>query len=187
MEVVVNGTFTIDAAAQLSGKPSMMNPETSSPINSQEGEVNDSFKKQLKGLLDPYIALKDALVRTDSKQTASSAAEFLESLKKIDRSFLNEKLQDKWSQQYDIMAESAASAIMSTDVEAQRSLFSQLSNAFYESITDFQITGLHAYYQFCPMAFNDDGGYWISKEKEIKNPYFGSRMMRCGETIRELK
>ena len=31
------------------------------------------------------------------------------------------------------------------------------------------------------MANDDKGGYWLSIEKEIKNPYFGSKMLKCGE------
>jgi hypothetical protein len=38
------------------------------------------------------------------------------------------------------------------------------------------------YYQHCPMANNDKGGNWISQTSEIKNPYFGDKMLKCGET-----
>jgi len=46
---------------------------------------------------------------------------------------------------------------------------------------------LDAYYQFWPMAFNDKGAHWISQNKEIQNPYFGDKMMKCGFTKEELK
>jgi len=36
--------------------------------------------------------------------------------------------------------------------------------------------------QFCPMADDFKGGFWLSKDSAIKNPYFGSRMMTCGST-----
>jgi hypothetical protein len=32
------------------------------------------------------------------------------------------------------------------------------------------------------MAFDDKGAYWLSEMKEIRNPYFGDRMLKCGET-----
>jgi Cu(I)/Ag(I) efflux system membrane fusion protein len=31
------------------------------------------------------------------------------------------------------------------------------------------------------MAFNDAGAYWLSKTSDIKNPYFGKKMLICGE------
>jgi len=37
------------------------------------------------------------------------------------------------------------------------------------------------YYQYCPMAFDNKGAYWISNETEIRNPYFGEKMLKCGE------
>ncbi|NJN26228.1 MAG: DUF3347 domain-containing protein [Cyclobacteriaceae bacterium] len=30
------------------------------------------------------------------------------------------------------------------------------------------------------MAFNDEGAFWLSKEEEIYNPYFGDKMLKCG-------
>ena len=42
------------------------------------------------------------------------------------------------------------------------------------------------YVQHCPMANDNNGADWLSKEKEIKNPYYGDKMLKCGmvsETI----
>ena len=36
------------------------------------------------------------------------------------------------------------------------------------------------YLLHCPMAFNDTGADWLSNSTEIKNPYFGSKMLTCG-------
>ena len=43
------------------------------------------------------------------------------------------------------------------------------------------------YRQYCPMAFNDKGAYWLSDETDIKNPYFGKKMLECGEVTDTLK
>jgi hypothetical protein len=40
------------------------------------------------------------------------------------------------------------------------------------------------YKDFCPMANNNKGAYWLSEVKDIKNPYFGSKMLKCGN-VRE--
>jgi membrane fusion protein, copper/silver efflux system len=37
------------------------------------------------------------------------------------------------------------------------------------------------YRQFCPMAFDDKGAFWLSESDEILNPYFGDMMLNCGE------
>ena len=38
------------------------------------------------------------------------------------------------------------------------------------------------YHDLCPMAFDDQGAYWLSESKEIRNPYFGDKMLKCGST-----
>ena len=83
----------------------------------------------------------------------------------------------------------AAAVIISTssNVDKQRQSFSELSDAYYAAIQQFNVSGLEAYYQFCPMAFNNQGGHWISQTKEIQNPYFGDKMMKCGYTKAEIK
>lgn len=47
------------------------------------------------------------------------------------------------------------------------------------------------YLDFCPMANNNKGGFWLNIEKEIKNPYFGSSILKCvsvkKNSIRKLK
>ena len=52
----------------------------------------------------------------------------------------------------------------------------------------FGVKNNTVYVQFCPMADDDKGGYWLSTETQISNPYFGDMMLRCGEikdTIQE--
>ena len=73
------------------------------------------------------------------------------------------------------------------DIEIQRASFSNLSKGLHSFIKKFKVENIHAYYQYCPMAFDNAGGYWISTEKEINNPYFGKAMPHCGETIETLK
>lgn len=47
-EIVVNGTFTIDASAQLEGKRSMMNDETAQPMTGHEGHTMSGMDKDSK-------------------------------------------------------------------------------------------------------------------------------------------
>ena len=93
----------------------------------------------------------------------------------------------KWMDQLKSLETATKLISSATDVEIQRAAFSQLTNALYSSIKTFGVNGLEAYYQFCPMAFDNKGAFWISDKKEISNPYFGEQMLRCGETKEILK
>ncbi len=72
------------------------------------------------------------------------------------------------------------------DIEKQRELFSQFTEKveplFKESISEGAI-----YKQFCPMAFDGKGGYWISDVEEIRNPYYGEKMLKCGKVTETIK
>ena len=71
----------------------------------------------------------------------------------------------------------------SDDVEVQRLAFSSLTSGLVSSIKYFGLEGDNVYYQYCPMAFNNKGDYWLSNSDEVLNPYFGDKMLRCGEVV----
>jgi hypothetical protein len=68
----------------------------------------------------------------------------------------------------------------SSDLEVQRTLFSDLSNEMIEKIKVAGVKSGEIYVEHCPMALNDKGAFWLSNQKEIKNPYFGASMLDCG-------
>lgn len=78
-----------------------------------------------------------------------------------------------------------SSAIKITEagtIKEQRAAFSDLSNALIILVKEAGLTSGEIYVDYCPMALNDAGAYWLSSEKGIKNPYFGASMLTCGET-----
>jgi hypothetical protein len=121
-----------------------------------------------------YLHLKDALVASNAAEAKKAAGELEKSLTTIP----NGK-----------MAEDAAKKIASTsDLKAQRKLFSALSNEITTVVKASKLASGSLYVEYCPMANNNEGAYWLSNEKEIKNPYFGDMMLRCGsvqETVQQ--
>lgn len=118
--------------------------------------------------LDHYMAIKNALVATDFELTKSAAS-----------SFLNEDMPSQ-------LKSSVQAIVNGNDVAAQRMAFETLSKEMYQMITTNGATENVLYKQYCPMAFNNKGAFWLSTEKEIMNPYFGDMMLHCGsidETI----
>ena len=65
------------------------------------------------------------------------------------------------------------------DVQSQRKAFSKLSEAM-ESIVRSSIKSGKIYKDYCPMAFKE-GAYWLSSIEDIRNPYYGARMLNCGK------
>jgi Cu(I)/Ag(I) efflux system membrane fusion protein len=66
-----------------------------------------------------------------------------------------------------------------TDIKIQRDHFKDLSSPLIEAVQLFGVNE-KVFVEFCPMANNDKGAYWLSKEEKILNPYFGDAMLSCG-------
>jgi len=192
-EIVVNGTFTIDATAQLQGKKSMMNQkkaklkEKNNEVkNLKRIEVNPKFQKQLNIVFQDYIAIKDAFVLTDAKKVSEKAQQTLKDVKNVKMALLKKpEAHEVWMPSVKIIKKSLQALIIETDIEKQRTVFINLSNAMVKVIGSFGIDK-KVYVEHCPMADNNNGADWLSLEKEIKNPYFGDKMLNCGsvkETI----
>jgi Cu(I)/Ag(I) efflux system membrane fusion protein len=212
-EIVANGTFSVDAAAQLAGKPSMLNPdggpvstghdhggadmrgdpkpeiEQREPLREMPAKINVSmdFTMQLNTVFDQYIVLKNAFVQSDVNSVKKTAQMVGQALTKVDMKLLSGDAHIIWM---DLLSSlnNQIKQIRSSDVlEEQRKLFSVFNDQFFEAIKIFGLTGKTVYYQFCPMAFDNAGAYWLSETDAIRNPYFGDSMLKCGETKEILK
>jgi hypothetical protein len=149
-------------------------------------QVDAVFQQQLSGVFATYVSLKDAFVATDAAKVKAAAAKIQESLSKVDMMLLTGVAHNDWMT-YSIGLEASLKEIQSSDdIEAQRTSFSKLFDSLYKSIKAYGLGGATAFYEFCPMAFNNTGGYWLSDVAEIRNPYFGDKMLKCGSVEEKL-
>jgi Cu(I)/Ag(I) efflux system membrane fusion protein len=149
-------------------------------------QVDAAFQQQLSGVFTAYVSLKDAFVATDAAAAKSAASRTQETLAKVDMKLLTGVAHNDWMT-YSGGLEAALKEIQSSeDIEAQRTAFSKVSDNLYKSIKAYGLGGAEAYYEFCPMAFNNEGGYWLSEVSEIRNPYFGDKMLKCGSVQEKL-
>ncbi|GAA4243205.1 efflux RND transporter periplasmic adaptor subunit [Winogradskyella litoriviva] len=202
-EIVTNGTFTVDAAAQLQGKKSMMNKDGGKVMTGHEGHlgmdnnaskkesghtnmnerltVSKKFQEQLKVVYNDYINLKDALVKEDSKNTSVNATSLLNNLSKVDMKLLSDNnAHTHWMSLVKEIQSSATSISKTSDIKEQRDHFKHLSSHLINAVQLFGVKE-KVYVEFCPMADNNNGAYWLSKEEKVINPYFGEAMLTCGE------
>ncbi|UJP64710.1 efflux RND transporter periplasmic adaptor subunit [Mongoliitalea daihaiensis] len=175
-QVVSNGVFAIDAAAQLSGNYSMMmRPEVKTL------EVPEAFKEQLTALTQSYLSIKDGLVASNVQATQQAINPTKASLAKVEASLLDGKAGEIWGKLLGPIRSSLDKMATTSNVEEQRKQFEILSDNLIDAVEYFGIVENTIYRQYCPMAFKDQGAYWLSGEKEIRNPYFGDMMLTCGE------
>lgn len=189
-EIATNGVFRIDASAQLSGKPSMMNSGKGSEGMGQERvEVDGAFRKQLGVALDAYMVMKDQLVDGNGEGSSKAALKLMEALASVDEGLLKGKAAEIWKSRQKEMDASLKGISAREDLAGQRKEFKKLSNSMSKVVQQYGWASEERdslYLDYCPMADQDQGGYWLSYDKEIRNPYFGDEMLQCGEVVRAI-
>jgi len=139
-----------------------------------------SANAQLAAIFENYLAVKNALVATDTKAAATAAKALTASVGKVEMGKLAHEEHEVWMKVMKGIQTEATAIEKSNDIAKQRNSFRALSNHLYP-LAKASKASTALYWQFCPMANNNKGAYWLSAEDAIKNPYFGSKMMNCGE------
>jgi Cu(I)/Ag(I) efflux system membrane fusion protein len=205
--VVKKGNFKIDSAMQIAAKPSMMNPSggpsgmghnhggMSSGQNHKMStmetfESTTSFRKAQTLITDAYFIAEDALAKDNFKEskTALFALNIVLSATTTKTFDLSEKATKKWNEIRNQLILLTNHAQHWQDIEEARKAFKGLSQSMLSLEQSFSHESSDSYYEiFCPMAFDNTGASWLSKEKDVNNPYFGASMLKYGEVKQEYK
>ena len=153
-----------------------------SDSHKKEVVVNSKQDENAETILKNYFNLKDALVGDNEAKAKELGATLEKSLGNLDISkYTNE--QQAELEEIVLDAEEHAEHISESPIAHQREHFKILS----KDVTDMvAITGTAntLYEQFCPMY--DKGSAWLSMSKDVKNPYYGSKMLTCGKVQKEI-
>lgn len=165
-----------DKKEQLDANSETVNHEVSDDIDFNKTNTSSQvvFEDEAANkIYAAYLKVKSGLVNTDAT-AVQNAARQLESVLQDDDAVKNLK---------------ATTRLISVTkgIEKQRDFFVALTSEMEKLISNQKITSGEIFKQFCPMAFDNKGGYWLSDSKEVRNPYFGNRMLKCGEVKEILK
>lgn len=144
--------------------------------------MSDNQDAKAEAILKDYFNLKDALVGDDNDKAKELGATLASTLGNFDASSYSDSEQQELK---DIMEDATEHAehISESDIAHQREHFKIIS----KDVTDMvAITGTEntLYQLLCPMY--DGGSNWLSMSKDVKNPYYGSKMLTCGEMQKEI-
>lgn len=199
--VAVQGTFSIDAAAQLAGKPSMMSKSGEAPPqkhNHGKGEVSTNGSSKdvqhqegkgghrmaiLQKLIPPYLKLKNQLVLDKTSGSQNAFKELRLKWENIDLSAHRNSDKNAFESLKDEVLK-ITKMTNRQSIEELRANFKQLSALYRKLVNESLLPSRELYIQYCPMADDNKGAYWISGTKNIKNPYMGTKMISCGETVK---
>ena len=144
--------------------------------------VSKDFQLQLETVFKQYLGLKDALTKDDAKTAQNTSKQLLNAMTKVDMKLLkNMESHNHWMTISKEVVNSSNAISESSDIETQRGHFKHLSAHLSKAVKLFGVNQ-KVYEQFCPMADNNNGAFWLSLEEKINNPYFGTKMPTCGST-----
>jgi hypothetical protein len=125
---------------------------------------------QLPQLLTHYYNIKNALVVGDANAASANALVFVKAVNSIDYKVISEG-------NIHTLANDAGKIAESKDIMKQRDYFANFSSNVATVAKSVKLTDRPIYQAYCPMK----KAVWLSNEKAIKNPYYGSSMLTCGE------
>ena len=173
-EIVSYGAFALDASAQLSGKPSLLNRSSA-----QQVEVSAAFSQEITAVVAAYFQVKNSFVKD---QIPTAATQLLaQALAKVSSAAGTGKEKAKWEKIKAELSQATAKIKGAKDIGAARTQFSNLSASIIQLAETYPLSQQVVYQDYCPMAFDNKGGYWLSETEDIRNPYFGASMLSCGE------
>ena len=142
-------------------------------VFAQKTLAQDSTQQnQLSQLLTQYYNIKDALVAGNGNLVSVKAGEFIKTANSIDYKVISEG-------NINALLKDATPISETKDIRVQREHFSNLSNNMASLAKSVKLTTEPIYQAYCPMKKAN----WLSNDKAIKNPYYGSSMLTCGKVV----
>jgi DNA-binding transcriptional regulator WhiA len=138
---------------------------------------------KIPAVLTQYYAVKNSLVAGDAARAGTSATEFVKAVNAVDTKTLTATEQKLFqSLQAKLLADAGLIAA-SKDIAKQREIFALLSTNMISLAKTAKISDATIYVDYCPMKKSS----WLSEDKSIKNPYYGSSMLACGSVKEMIK
>ncbi|MEJ8843407.1 DUF3347 domain-containing protein [Lacibacter sp. H375] len=150
-------------------------------------DLNATAAASIKLIVDHYLHIKNALVNDNGDEAANGGEAMIDAIKKVDKSLFTtdqKKAYDEITSELQDHGEHVAKN--ASDIKHQRSHFILMSEDMYSLVKTFG-AGRPVYHDHCPMANDNKGAMWISEIKEVKNPYFGAKMLTCGSVEEVIK
>lgn len=143
---------------------------------------DDAFKPSFVGsLVTPYLMIQRGLAGDDLAVSQAGAQRFLAAMERAPQG--NGRV-DGTVEDLTTPARAIANA---ADITVAREAFRTLSLKMESLVQHVGVSdGTNLYRVHCPMAFGGKGGDWIQADETVANPYYGSKMLRCGSVQKQI-
>jgi Cu(I)/Ag(I) efflux system membrane fusion protein len=161
--------------------------ETPSSPSPEKVTISENAKTALQAIFGHYFELKNYLVDDDFENAVQAGKRMRQTLEKVDMDVFSGKTHNIWMSNEQKLNDGLQHVHHFQTIEELRKAFQNLSNTMIDITVSFGPLEEIVYVQRCPMADSNKGADWLSREKEIKNPYFGASMLKCGEITKTIQ
>lgn len=140
-----------------------------------------TIKEESAQLTTIYMGLKDQLVESNFEGAQAEAVTFIKAVDAWKMDVLDASQKTILSSKLEALRASIGVFGTAMDIKGQRKVFKEITAQYEGLVKESGMNSTKLYKQFCPMAFDGEGAYWLSKDSTIRNPYFGDEMLECGE------
>ena len=150
-------------------------------------DVPAEFRNQLSQLVNPYLAISQALAADDAQAATNAVAGLHQTISTINAQSLTGKAAQRWQSELNSLSAITARLSKANDLKTLRSAFALLSDELLTLQRVFGVAGSDKLYELhCPMAFEGRGASWIQANDAVRNPYYGASMLKCADKVEPL-
>lgn len=166
-------------------KPDQENFPEHKPVPLSISQNSEPFNESFSTLLQSYYSLKDAFIKVDTSKVNSAAIQLMQNADSLN---VNEVKGDtsgmirETAKYFASTISSSANAVTGdNDINGKRREFNMITDALWSLTRTVKYDGQKVYYHFCPDAFDNTGGYWLSDTIDTGNPYMGDNEKGCSQ------
>ncbi len=184
------------SGACTSKKPEQL-PETKSTLTETKpdsgkaatvfDDIDPSVKADISKLLTNYFDMIHSLANDNESGAKEGAKKLADNLHSFDASKLPQDQKAFYDRHESRISRSLEDITHSATLDEVREATASVSDELYQLTKAFHGNTADVYYNYCPMARDNAGAYWLSDVSEIQNPYMGKSMPGCGSTKEVLK
>jgi Cu(I)/Ag(I) efflux system membrane fusion protein len=142
----------------------------------------EAFRKQIDNVLTVYFRIQEALAQDNAKTAQKESKNLRKTLDAVNMGLLTGHAHMVWMKDLEDLTKQAKTMKGTSDIKKQREAFYLLSESLTSVVQRFKTSGAQEVLQFhCPMAFGGRGAHWLQNKADLRNPYFGQMMIKCGE------
>jgi Cu(I)/Ag(I) efflux system membrane fusion protein len=146
------------------------------------------FQAQLGAVYLHYSAIMEALAADDFKAAVQVLPDLETAVAGVDMALLDHVRHELWMEKLALIRQGIDQLKAASNIVDGRIGFEPLSVGLTDAIMALGIIVDGPLYEMsCPMAFENKGATWLQQDQDLRNPYFGEAMYRCGEIKRQLK